>query len=246
MVSIITPCYNSAEFIASTIDSVIAQTFYDWEMLIIDDCSTDGSGEIINRYAEMDSRIKCLKTECNSGVAGARNIGVGMALGRYIAYLDSDDIWTPDKLEIDLNTISANKEAALVFSYYQKISEFGEKIGSVVKSSPLVDYKHLLKSNIIACSSVMYDTDMVGKFFHEEPRDDYATWLKILKQGNVAVNTKSLTLLYRIREGSLSRNKIKATIRTYRMYRDVEKLSVLVSLGCIISQSIHAFVRRIV
>jgi glycosyltransferase involved in cell wall biosynthesis len=231
IVSIITPCYNCEQFIAQTIESVFAQTYQKWEMMIIDDCSTDGSIEIIKKYYLRDARIKLFKTEHNSGSpVSPRNIGVQCAQGRYIAFLDSDDIWLPDKLEAQIKLFGRGY-TAIVYSYYEKISENGIRCKRIIKSPKETTYNKLLKGNCIGCSTAMYDTIKVGKhYFLPVQNEDYAYWLSILKKGFVARNTNTVEVLYRIRNNSVSTNKLTAAKWTWNIYRKTLKLSFIQSV----------------
>jgi glycosyltransferase involved in cell wall biosynthesis len=245
MVSIITPCYNAEEYLSQTIESVLSQTCQDWEMLIVDDCSSDGSAQIIEEYSRKDSRIKYLKTDRRSGSPTLpRNIGIENAGGRYIAFLDSDDLWLPGKLDSQLNAIKKNKDAAIVFSYYEKIAEDGTRSARVIKSPASVTYDKLLRGNVIGCLTGMYDVDKVGKtYFVNEGHEDYILWLSILKKGYTAVNTEDLQALYRVRERSVSSDKGKAARWQWRIYRDVEKLNLFKSLFCFTCYAFKAIVK---
>ena len=178
LVSIITPCYNAAPFISQAIESVLAQSFGDWEMIIVDDCSSDDSLSIIQKYARIDSRIRYLRTDKPSGSPTLpRNMGIKEAKGRYIAFLDSDDIWLPNKLSDQLKVFEKS-EVAIVFSNYEKVSLGGERCGREVIAPCEVDYRLLLKGNCIGCLTAMYDSALTGKiFFKEIGHEDYVCWL---------------------------------------------------------------------
>ena len=180
LVSIITPCYNAASFISQAIESVLAQSFGDWEMIIVDDCSSDDSLSIIQKYARIDSRIRYLRTDKPSGLPTLpRNMGIKEAKGRYIAFLDSDDIWLPNKLSDQLKVFEKS-EVAIVFSNYEKVSLGGERCGREVIAPCEVDYPLLLKGNCIGCLTAMYDSALTGKiFFKEIGHEDYVCWLSI-------------------------------------------------------------------
>ena len=168
LVSIITPCYNAAPFISQAIESVLAQSFGDWEMIIVDDCSSDDSLSIIQKYARIDSRIRYLRTDKPSGSPTLpRNMGIKEAKGRYIAFLDSDDIWLPNKLSDQLKVFEKS-EVAIVFSNYEKVSLGGERCGREVIAPCEVDYRLLLKGNCIGCLTAMYDSALTGKIFFKE------------------------------------------------------------------------------
>jgi glycosyltransferase involved in cell wall biosynthesis len=223
-VSVIIPNYNCEKFINQTIDSVIAQTFDNWEMIIVDDCSADNSVSIIEKYANNEKCIKLIKLDKNSGVSNARNIGLQNAKGNYIAFLDSDDYWDKNKLQ---EQISFMKDQNIPLSYtsYIKIDEKGEKIGEI-KAPESVDYKKMLKSNFIACSSSMVKKEAIGDltFPSLKLRQDHAFWLSILKKGYIAYGLNKPLLFYRVRSNSASSNKIIAAKYQWKLYRETEKL----------------------
>lgn len=223
-VSVVTPVYNAEEFIRETIDSVLNQTFENFEFLLIDDCSTDSSADIVKKYAEKDERVKYIKLKENSGAAVARNTGLENAKGRYIAFIDSDDVWYPEKLEKQLNFMNENNEA-FTYTKYEHITEDGE-----VRSTPdfpeKLNYSGLLKNTAIACSTVVIDRQVIGDFRMPLVRkgQDTATWLKILRNHDYAYLVAEVLNQYRGREGSLSSDKISALKRTWNTYRNIEKL----------------------
>lgn len=230
-VSIITPLYNSESFIAETIQSVISQTYNNWEMLIIDDCSKDKSSEIVKTYKSLDERIKYFKTDFPSGSpTKPRNIGVEKANGRYIAFLDSDDLWEQNKLETQLRVLE-DESVAIVFSNYQKINEQGIQNNRVIKAPKIVDYQKLLKGNVIACCTCVYDSSKTGKlYFNNQGHEDYALWLEILKKGYFAKNTGLVSAKYRVRNASISSNKYKVIFWIYNIYRQNERMSIIKSI----------------
>lgn len=229
-VSIITPCYNASAYISQAVQSVLTQTYLDWELLVIDDCSTDNSAAIIKEYAVKDNRIKYLKTDAPSGSPTLpRNIGIEHAQGRFIAFLDSDDAWLPDKLEKQLRLFEEER-TAIVFSDYEKMSENGERNGRVIKAPRIVTYRQLLKGNVIGNLTGMYDTEKVGKVYCRNiHHEDYVLWLSILKRGYVARNTGTLEALYRVRKRSVSADKRTVIAWQWHIYREIEKLNVLQS-----------------
>ena len=246
LVSIITPCYNASAFIEQTIESVLAQTYTNWEMLIVDDCSKDNSAEIIKNYAEKDGRIKYLKTETSSGSpTKPRNIAIENALGRYIAFLDSDDVWLPTKLEEQIPLLK-DKRTAIAYSNYEKISEEGHRNNRIIVAPNEVDYDDLLKGNVIGNLTGIYDTEKVGKIFCQYiHHEDYIVWLTILKKGYIARNTNKLGALYRVRNNSVSSNKLQVIEWQWNIYRNVEKLSLFSSLYNFVHYSIRAFCKII-
>jgi glycosyltransferase involved in cell wall biosynthesis len=244
LVSIITPCFNAERYIAICIQSVSAQTYFNWEMLIVDDCSTDNSIPIISEYVKKDSRIKLFSTEGQSGSPVLpRNIGIQNARGRYIAFLDSDDVWLPKKLECQIELLN-NKDTAVAFSYYEKISEDGGRSNRIIFSPDIVTYKRLLKGNCIGNLTAMYDTSKTGKvFFPSIGHEDYALWLDILRMGYIARNTRTVEALYRTRKNSLSTNKLVASRWTWNIYYQYLRLSFLKSLCYFIIYLVKASVK---
>ena len=226
VVSIITPAYNAARFLRATLDSAISQTFSDWEMLLIDDCSTDSTSEIIREYADRDSRIRPMKTVTNTGIPSeVRNIGIRAAQGRYIAFLDADDIWLPNKLEEQVECIRRH-DCGMVFSDYEKMDEGGVLAGRIVKGPDSVTYHQLLGGNVILQSSGLFDVEKVGKpEFMDIHHEDFKFWLDVLKRTPCAVNTQKVHVRYRVRFHSLSGNKFRAMLWTWRVYRKAERLS---------------------
>jgi len=241
LISIITPCYNSESYILEAIESVRAQTYKNWEMLIIDDCSTDISVSLINDYVKKDKRIKLFVTEKNSkSPVEPRNIGIKNARGRYIAFLDSDDIWLPTKLENQVKQFKEDK-IAIVFSYYEKISEKGNRKNRVVYSPSIVTYKELLKGDSIGFLTAIYDTEKSGEcYFKHIGAEDYAFWLLMLRPGFIACGTNTVEALYRVRRKSLSSKKIRAAKWTWDIYRNLLEFSVFKSVYHFIFYAIRA------
>lgn len=227
LVSIITPLYNSSDYIEETIQSVLAQTYSCWEMIVVDDCSKDKSLAIVKSYIQKDSRIKIIQLEKNSGAAVARNAAIESATGRFIAFLDSDDLWHPKKLE---NQIAFMLDNDVAFSYtaYEKIDENGcvfEKIGIPQK----INYRGLLKTCVIGCLTAIYDTNKFGKVYMPltTKREDFATWLNILKQVDYAYGEPEILAQYRVYANQSSSEKIKMASENWRLYRDIEKINLL-------------------
>lgn len=240
-VSIITPCYNAALYLAQAINSVLAQTYREWELLIVDDCSTDGSYELIQKFASWDTRIKYFRTDFPSGSPTLpRNIGVKHAKGRFIAFLDSDDIWLPDKLKQQIPLFEQNN-VAIVYANYEKITDDGIRSGRLIKAPIKTDYKNMLYENVIGCLTAVYDVKKVGKIYFPNVRhEDFIVWLDILKKGFIAVNTNTVLALYREQKNSLSANKFKAFSWTWNIYRNVEHLNVIKSCYCFCHYAIRA------
>lgn len=242
LVSIITPCYNSEEFISQAIDSVISQTYSNWEMIIVDDCSTDNSATIIQEYAKKDIRIRYLKTKCSSGSPTLpRNMGIKEAKGRYIAFLDSDDLWLSNKLMSQIPLFKDDR-VGIVYSYYEKMNEDGKKKGRVVKSKPLHSYKSLLYGNEIGCLTAVIDVSKIGKcYFQYIGHEDYALWLSILRKGFVAKNVQQVLGYYRVRKVSVSSNKLRVILWVWNIYRRSEKLALGQSVFYLCSDLVKSF-----
>jgi glycosyltransferase involved in cell wall biosynthesis len=225
MISIITPLFNSDKYIASTIESVLSQSFSDFELIIVDDKSTDDSVSVVNSFVEKDSRVKLVQLSENSGAAIARNKGIELARGRYIAFLDSDDRWLPEKLAKQL-AFMQEKDIAFSYTAYEKINESGERAG-YVGVPERVSYSDLLKVCSIGCLTAMYDTEKLGKVYMPliRKRQDLGLWLRILKKVPYAYGVNEILAQYQLRSDSISANKCSAAQYTWRLYRDVEKLN---------------------
>ena len=231
LVSIITPSYNCEKYLGDTIHSVINQTYYNWEMIIVDDLSNDNSYDLAKEFAKQDSRIKVIKLDKNSGAAVARNKGIEIAKGRYIAFLDSDDLWKPQKLEKQIKFMKQNN---YVFTYtaYELINEKNKVLNKKFIPPKKVSYTDMLKTCSIGCLTAIYDTKHLGKVYMPliKKGQDYATWLKILKMTDYAYGLQEPLAIYRIRSGSVSRNKFRAIKFQWKIYRDVERLGIIYSI----------------
>lgn len=244
LVSIITPTFNSGEFIGEAIESVQRQTYGYWEMLIVDDASWDETCKIVERFAESDDRIKFARLTENSGPAIARNVAIKKASGRFIAFLDSDDVWREEKLEHQL-ALFKKTNAPLVYSMYEKIDQYGHKQGRIVTVPERIDYAGLLNATVIATVTAIYDTDCVGRVLMPDirKRQDYALWLKILRMGGEAHAVMEPLAYLRKRPGSVSSNKASAAKYVWRVYRDMEKLSIPASLFHFCHYAFRAFLK---
>tara|TARA_B100000446_G_scaffold188212_1_gene221154 strand:+ start:3628 stop:4407 length:780 start_codon:yes stop_codon:yes gene_type:complete len=229
-VSIITPLYNCSNFLHQTVQSVLEQTSCDWEMIMVDDFSTDNTLEVAQQYAAQDERIKLIQLTKNSGAAVARNTGIEAAQGRYIAFLDSDDKWLSKKLETQLYFMQENNYP-FTFAAYDKVNESDEIFGHVGVPSK-VAYSDLLKSCSIGCLTAMYDTEFFGKVYMPliRKRQDLGLWLKLLKKTKYAYGLKETLGLYKVRSDSISANKKSAALFTWRLYREVEQINLLKSI----------------
>ncbi|WP_103588448.1 glycosyltransferase family 2 protein [Campylobacter concisus] len=229
-VTIIMPSYDSEKFIIESIESVLAQTYSNWELIIVDDCSPDDSNKIITKYVDSDGRIKLIKLQKNSGPAVARNTAIEAASGRYIAFLDSDDVWLPNKLETQINFMH-NNDLAFTYSSYRLVGEDNEHLGVFITKDK-ISYFDMLKTCSVGCLTAIYDTKKIGKQYMPLilKRQDYGLWLKILKLIGETKGISEPLATYRIRKNSVSSNKVKAAKYQWKIYRDIEKLSFLKSL----------------
>ena len=228
LVSIITPVYNCEKFIGETIESVLAQTYSNWEMIIVNDKSTDNTRDIIVTYTSRDSRIRLIDLAENSGTAVARNTSIGDAKGRFIAFLDSDDRWKKDKLAKQLDFMIRNNYG-FTFTNYEYILDKNNHKVKVFKVCESLDYNQYLKNTLIGCLTVMLDKNIIGDFSEPLVRrgQDNLTWLMILDKGHKAYGLDENLAEYRRAKGSLSYNKLKAMKRQWVNYRKVIKLPIL-------------------
>lgn len=246
LVSIVTPAYNAEEFIADSIDSVLAQTYKNWELIIVDDGSVDNTTDIIKDYLNRDSRIKLIRLTKNMGAAKARNAAIKKARGKYLAFLDSDDMWLSEKLEIQLAYMIKEK-LHFTFTSYRLIEESGVQTEKIVEAPNSIGYNQLLKNTIIGCLTVMINVDKIGKVLMPNIRggQDTACWLSILKQGHMAYGINKELALYRRRQNSISSDKFYAIKRTWNIYRNVENLNFYRSSISLIFYVYNAIKKRI-
>lgn len=229
LVSIITPVHNNANTIVQTVRSVMAQTYPYWELLLIDDASTDDVVPILQQLASEDERgrIHVLLLDTNRGAAGARNEGILHAKGRFIAFLDADDLWKAEKLERQVQ-FSKENTAAVTHTSYAWMDEKGKETGKTIHARACLQYKDMLDSNYIGCLTGMYDTQVVGKkYFMPDiaQRQDYGLWLSIMREGHLAYGLDEILAYYRIGGASLSSNKWRSAAYNWRVLRGLEGLS---------------------
>ena len=225
LVSVIMPCYNMASYISDSIKSVVAQTYPNWELLIVDDASTDETVNIIASYAQSEPRIRFAVKKQNSGIADTRNQCIQMAQGQFLAFLDADDIWHPEKLEKQLSFM-IEKNVGFTYSTYDWIDEDGKTLNKFINTIGDLDYETYLRNTIIGCSTVMVNKTITGDVVVPKFRtsEDTATWLDILRKGLLAYAINEPLVSYRIRRKSASSNKIKAAFDLWKVYRQHEKL----------------------
>ena len=227
LVSIITASYNAEQFIAETIESVQAQTYQNWEMLITDDCSKDNTCQIIEKISQKDSRVKLFKLKKNLGPAVARNNSIKEARGKYLAFLDADDIWFDFHLK-DSIQFSIKQKAPFVFASYKRSNEKLEYVYSDFIVPSKVTYSDILKSNSISCLTAFVDVEKLGKKYmpNIKKRQDMGLWLNYLKYCKTAYGIQKPHAIYRMRSDSLSRNKKKLIKHQWYYYRTIEKLNI--------------------
>lgn len=249
LVSIIVPVYNVKNYIVETMDCVRAQTYTDWELLLVEDGSTDGTKQIVQDYIQRtaDERIYLIEHPENGGAAKARNDGVSQAKGRYIAYLDSDDLWEPKKLEMQL-AFMKKKEAAFSFTGYEFADENGQGLGKVVHVPETLNYKQALKNTTIFTTTVMFDVDRISKDKLVMPQiksEDTALWWRVLRDGYLAYGLDENLVRYRRAGKSLSSNKLEAIRRIWNLYRKAEGLGIFQSMWNFCFWAVRAVVRRV-
>ena len=230
LISIILPTYNSETFISETIFSVINQTYQNWELIIIDDCSTDNSMSIVDSFSKNEKRIKFFKNKTNSGAAISRNIGLENSSGRFISFIDSDDVWELNKLEIQIKFMIVNNYP-ISFTEYNLIDEKGISLNKTIKVVKEIDYYGYLKNTIIGMSTSMIDLTKTEKFEFKNirTRQDTYLWITLLKRGLIAQGLNKTLVNYRVRKDSISANKYKAAKQVWKLYYNFEKLGLLKS-----------------
>ena len=244
-VSIIVPVYNAAKCIADTIKSIKEQSYTDWELLLVDDGSTDGSVEIMKGF-ESD-KIHVLSNALGKGAAAARNTGINSSTGKYIAFIDADDLWQKEKLYKQV-AFMKEKDAAFSFTGYEFADENGVGLGTIVRTPVKMSYKDAIKNTTIFTSTVMFDMEKLSKedvLMPNVPSEDSATWWKVLKKGVFAYGLDEPLTLYRRMGKSLSSNKLEAIRRIWFLYRKVEKLNIFYSAYCFGFWAVRAVVRRV-
>lgn len=246
LVSIVTPVYNAERFIEKTIRSVLAQTYEHFEMILIDDCSPDNSEVVIRNLAALDSRIKYVKLDENAGAAVARNTGLEYAQGQYIAFIDSDDVWKPEKLAKQIAYMNTNNYS-FTYTNFEIVEEDGKIMNASVPLPDKLNYSGLLKNTAIACSTVIIDRKVIGDFRMPLVRkgQDTATWLKILRTHDYAYLFDEVMGSYRQVAGSISSDKIGALKRTWNTYRNIEKLPLIKAVYYFTHYTLNAIKRRL-
>lgn len=244
LVSIITPSWNVEGLIGETIKSVQAQTMGDWELLIADDCSTDQTANVVERHAAADPRVKLIRQPRNGGPALARQAAIDRAEGRYLAFLDSDDLWLPTKLERQI-AFAKEKRAALSYTAFRRIDEAGSVTGRPITVPASLTYEELLRNTSIATLTALVDRDIAGKVaMKNEPYDDFCLWLSILKPGHVAYGLNEDLARYRVRGVSVSSRRLRSAGWVWHIYRNVERLPLPKSAWCFAHWAARAWLKR--
>lgn len=231
LVSVIMPAYNASGYIAESIRSVQQQSFEDWELLVIDDASKDGTSEIVEALRAEDSRIKLHVLPTNQGAGFSRNIGIKAATGDYISFLDADDLWKPHKIQTQLDLMK-NENVQVCFSSYELIDEWGKSLQKQIKALQFLPFKKLKKANYIGNLTGMYNASELGKIFCPliRKRQDWGLWLLAVEKAGFAKGIQEPLAVYRERENSISGDKIEMLQYNYRVYREVLGYSSVKSL----------------
>jgi glycosyltransferase involved in cell wall biosynthesis len=226
MVSIITPAFNAERYISETIQSVVSQTYSHWEMIIVDDGSIDNTRKIIKTFAAKDNRIKLLNHNTSLGPGTARNTAIKEATGDFIAFLDADDLWEKDKLEIQLQFMKANN-VAISYSSYELIDENGKSLNKIIEALPRLTYDKQLKCNYIGNLTGIYNVTVLGKIWLPKitKRQDWIMWLTAIKKAGLAKGIQQSLAKYRIRKGAISSKKMGLLKYNYNVYRKALKFS---------------------
>jgi teichuronic acid biosynthesis glycosyltransferase TuaG len=243
LVSIVTPAWRAARFVGATIESVLAQDYPHWEMNIVDDCSPDETSAVVESFAARDSRVKLIRQPQNGGAAMARNAALEAARGRFIAFLDSDDLWHPGKLTRQLQFMRA-RNAAFSFTGFRRISQDGEVLGRLIHVPTNLKYRSLLKNTAIATSTVIVDRQVTGPIrMTRTYYDDFVLWLEITKRGVVAHGLDEDLMRYRVVSESISRNKTNSARQVWLTYRNIEKLGRVQSAWCFANYAARAWMK---
>ncbi|GAB6095172.1 glycosyltransferase [Desulfatiferula olefinivorans] len=245
-ISIITPVFNCEKYINETVLSVVNQDFSDWEMLVVDDCSTDNTLSILKGWCEQDQRIRLIQNETNQGPGPSRNRGVDKALGKYIAYLDSDDVWFPKKLSYQFEFMEKTK-TLFSFTSYELINANGKPLGKTINAPNEVSYNYLLGNTIIGCLTVMINREKIDNLHMPSlpSRQPLVLWLRILKEHGPAKGIDRVFAQYRVRSNSISSNKIASAKQVWNVYRDYEKLSMIQTLYYFSLYAVKGFAKNI-
>lgn len=239
LVSVIMPAYNAEKYIEEAVSSVLSQTYKNWELLILDDCSSDCTAEIAEYFASLDTRIRLLRNPQNMGVAKTRNRGFDIAKGEWIALLDSDDVWHSDKLEKQL-AVAGRAGADIIYCSYALVNESGAHLSDYIVPET-TSYDAMLRESVLSCSTVLLRQLILREhhFSAEHYHEDYALWLELMRFGYRAVACREILMDYRVVNGSRSSNKFKSAKYRWEIYRDVERLSLPRSAQAFLTYALH-------
>jgi teichuronic acid biosynthesis glycosyltransferase TuaG len=243
LVSVIMPAYNAAGTLRESIDSILSQTCARWELIVVDDASTDGTAAVARAYADKDPRVRYFINERNVGAALARNRGINLAAGNYIAFLDSDDIWREDKL-LKQSMFMETRQAAISYTATAYIQN-SVLSGYILRAKPILTYKELLKRNLMSCSSVMVRREFITRtpFSQGKHHEDYSVWLQILREVGCAYGLDEPLLTYRSNRSSKSGRLSRSGLMTYHSYRHVGYLSFFAFL-LTVRYALHSVSKR--
>jgi teichuronic acid biosynthesis glycosyltransferase TuaG len=244
LVSVIMPAYNAEEYISEAVQSVMAQTYTNWELLILDDCSTDGTADKARCFSDLDPRITLYSNPKNIGVALTRNKGMALAKGSWVALLDSDDIWHKDKLEKQL-VAAENTGADIIYCSYSLMDKNGEHLSDFIVPER-TSYDDMLRKNVIGCSTVFMRSPILihHHFSTEHYHEDYVLWLELLKSGYIAAASTDVLVDYRIVDGSRSNDKLKSAKNRWLIYREIEKLSLGKAVRVFAAYAFNGFIKH--
>lgn len=232
LVSVIMPAFNAEDFIEAAVNSVVSQKYSNWELFIIEDASPDATLSRAEELAKTDPRIKLLRNEENSGAGISRNKGIKAAQGDFIAFLDADDLWKPNKLQIQLEKMQ-EQNVSVCFSSYQQMNENGNSRNEIIEALPVLTYQKLLKSNYLGNLTGIYNAKKLGKIYAPEirKRQDWALWIEAVKKGGPAIGIQRCLAKYRVRKGSISGNKFEMLQYNFNIYHKVLGFNLLKSTG---------------
>lgn len=246
LVSIVLPCYNAAAFLPATLESVIAQTFGDWECIAVDDASKDETASILADFASRDPRIRPLFLEKNGGAAASRNAALREMRGRYLAFLDADDVWLPEKLALQVARLEATG-AALCHTSYRFMDEGGNVLPGGVKATPKVDLRTYLRNTEIGMSTAVLDREQIGEITFRDIRicQDTHLWLELLRRGFVSEGICEPLVNYRVREGQISGSKIAMARQVLALYLEIDEVPLHERLFSFASYAFNGFRKRL-
>lgn len=244
LVSIVCASYNSALYIEETIRSVISQKYKSWELIVVDDNSTDNTHSLITNFVEKDNRIKLFINKNNKGPGFSRNVGIKNATGDFLTFIDSDDLWDQDFLKKSID-FQLKNNYNFTFSSYYRLDEELKPLYAPFIVPDKVNYEDLLKSGYISCLTAFINIKALGKEYMPEirKRQDYAFFLNYIKKVDYAYGLKDILATYRIRKNSVSSNKLKAIIYVWKVYKEIEKLSTINSLYYLFFYSINGMIK---